>query len=361
MYAHASQRAASGQTERISKIDMSLTLLIIDDSKLNLKLTELMLQKIDCRTDAFSDAREALRSVKDHDYDLVFMDYLMPDINGIEATRLIRSMSGGIHSDPDYYKNDSVMQQRMIDNGIDDVLLKPFKLDDVCAVIDKWCGTSLRTTVSSKSSRAHHAERTGHSGSSLPKIFGITDETLKEMIHVDRDGFLETLTIFTEDNLGKHARIDEALSSEDYETYCVEIHRIKGETAMIGAYTVSEDAAHLNELGKALKCGDMDPITYERTLRTVTSGTVSLLKYLDDLCSSADEFLCFAGRKQRSSDAGLFTPLSQDFRIVGKTADRKIDREKLIRYISHAREALDCGDIGLAKEWLSEIGAYLKK
>ncbi len=348
---------------------MSLQLLIIDDSELNLKLTELMLAKIDCHTDTFSDVREGLRSVKDHDYDLVFMDYLMPDINGIEATRLIRSMTGGVHSSPDYYErlpvialtaeDDGAMQRRMIDSGINDVLLKPFKLEDVCAVIDKWCGTSLR-----RHNAVHGSAASGGSydpDTVLPRIVGITDETLKEMLRTDRDGFLETLMIFTEDNSGKHSRIDTALSGEDYETYCVEVHRIKGETAMIGAFSLSEDASRLNELGKKLVAKQIAPSEYEEKLGLLVSGTSALLRALDELCSSADAFLSFAGHKQPSGDAGSLTSLKDEHPGVTAKPEKTIDRDKIIRYIAHAREALDSGDTALAKEWLTEIGEHIKR
>jgi len=346
---------------------MSVQLLIIDDSELNLKLTELMLAKIDCHTDTFSDVREGLRSVKDHDYDLVFMDYLMPDINGIEATRLIRSMTGGVHAAPDYYErlpvialtaeDDNAMQRRMIDNGINDVLLKPFKLEDVCAVIDKWCGTSLRRhAVHESAVRGNYDPDTV-----LPRIVGITDETLKEMLRTDRDGFLETLMIFTEDNSGKHSRINNALSGEDYESYCVEVHRIKGEAAIIGAFKLSEDASRLNELGKKLVAKQVAPSEYEEKLSSLATGTAALLRALDELCSSADAFLSFAGHKQQASDAGVLTSLKDEQPGTVAKPEKSIDRDKIIRYIAHCREALDSGDIALAKEWLTEIGEHIKR
>lgn len=352
--------------------DMPLQLLIIDDSELNLKLTELMLKKIDCHTDTFSDVREGLRSVKDHDYDLVFMDYLMPDINGIEATRLIRSMKGGIHSSSDYYErlpvialtaeNDSVMQRRMIDNGINDVLLKPFKLDDVCAIIDKWCGTTLRKHISSRNFSSRYSDGNERFDTVLPRICGISDETLKDMLRVDLDGFLETLMIFTEDVSNKHARIDEALAGEDYETFCVEVHRIKGEASMIGAYTLSEDASHLNELGKILAARDISPSEYEERLSALVAGIAVMYKQLDELCESADAFLTFAGRKQPPEETGVLSSLAKEQGTsAAGSRNKQVDRDKLIRYVAHAREALDNGDTALAKEWLAEIGDHIKK
>ena len=167
--------------------------------------------------------------------------------------------------------------------------------------------------------------------------------------------------IFTEDIAGKHARIDEALAGEDYETFCVEVHRIKGEACVIGAYRLSEDASNLNFLGKALASKDVSPSEYEEKLSAIVAGTAVMYKQLDELCESADEFLTFAGRKQSPDEAGILTSLSKSASDSFKKSERPVDRDKIIRYIAHAREALDSGDTALAKEWLAEIGEHIKK
>ncbi|MCR5830111.1 MAG: response regulator [Lachnospiraceae bacterium] len=349
---------------------MPLHLLIIDDSELNLKLTEIMLSKIKCQTDTFSDVREALRSVRDHDYDLVFMDYLMPDINGVEATRLIRSMEGGVHSDTDYYKKlpivaltaeeDSSLLDTMTDSGVNDILFKPFKIEDVCAVLDKWCATDLKKTLCSQKASSD----TGSADiecSDIPDITGISPDALREILKIDRDGFIEALDVFTKDLPGKHYRINEALSREDYETYCVEVHRIKGESALIGAYRLSEASEHLNILGKSLARKTFAPDDYETILSSILTGTAAMFKSLDDLCSSANTFLTDERPPEDDSDVGVMMSLSELTNKDTVSSEKKVDNDKIIRYIAHAREALDSGDADLAKEWLVEISEHIKK
>jgi len=349
---------------------MPLHLLIIDDSDLNLKLTEIMLSKLNCQTDTFSDVREALRSVKEHDYDLVFMDYLMPDINGVEATRLIRSMSGGFHSDPNYYEKlpivaltaeeDSSLLHMMVDSGVNDILFKPFKLSDVCAVIDKWCGSDFKNSVCSGSSACSDPESSDNE-TELPEIAGISPDALHEMLRTDKDGFTETLAVFTSDQAAKHARINEALSREDYESYCVEVHRVKGEAAIIGAYKLSEEAERLNVMGKTLAHRDFSPSDYENILRSILSGTAAMFKMLDCLCISANIFLTFASPGRSTGRAGVMSSLSEITNNDASSAKKDVDNDKIIRYIAHAREALDSGDADLAKEWLTEISDHIKK
>ena len=91
-------------------------------------------------------------------------------------------------------------------------------------------------------------------------------------------------------------------------------------------------------------------------------GTFAMYKKLDELCSSSIAFLSFSGHLSPEDDGGSITSFKGESEAKPSfKSERPIDREKLIRYVNHAREALDCGDTALAKEWLSEISEHLKK
>lgn len=346
---------------------MSLQLLVIDDSELNLRLTEMMLTKMNCHVDTFSDVREALKSVKARDYDLIFMDYLMPDINGIEATRLIRRMDGGVHSLKDYYQNvpvialtaedNDAMIREMKDNGINDVLLKPFIMTDVCAMIDKWCNSAL----SKHAREIQEASRSfGHDQDEGISIYGITPDTLSEMLDLDENGYCETISVFVADVHDKRKRINDALASEDYETYTVDVHRIKGEAKVIGAYDIADKAKRLEIVGKALTGRLDNGQSVEDNLVIITNETPALLKDVDKLASSINAFLNKRNlEKNYAAGADRGTVVS-DLCDSNHVAFLKTDIEKLKRYVGHALEALESKDTALTKEWLIEIKDFFK-
>ncbi len=106
----------------------SLHILVADDNLLNQKVITTMLKRLGHQCDVVSTGRAAVQACQAYDYDLVFMDCWMPDLDGIEATSRIRGFSSvtiialTANATPDE-------QQRCFEAGMNDFMSKPIKMD----------------------------------------------------------------------------------------------------------------------------------------------------------------------------------------------------------------------------------------
>ncbi|MDR1275150.1 MAG: response regulator, partial [Candidatus Accumulibacter sp.] len=87
-------------TQRASFIAPDASVLIVDDFPSNLKVAEGLLVLYRIKTDTAASGEDAIRRIEENDYDLVFMDHMMPEMDGVETTAAIRARGGRFASLP---------------------------------------------------------------------------------------------------------------------------------------------------------------------------------------------------------------------------------------------------------------------
>jgi CheY-like chemotaxis protein len=107
---------------------MSLSILLVDDSDVNLKVASLMLKKLGYQADIATNGIEAIEALKYNSYDIVLMDIQMPEMDGLDATKLIRQRG---FQDPRIIVITSLNNYREIclAAGADDFLTKPLQIE----------------------------------------------------------------------------------------------------------------------------------------------------------------------------------------------------------------------------------------
>jgi hypothetical protein len=123
-------------TNRIeSRIDVadlgSLHILLAEDNQVNQFITEAILQDWGFVVDIANNGKEAVEMVRSNFYDLVLMDIQMPELNGVEATKLIRAMNDIRKSEVPIIaltaNTTRHIQKKFLSDGMDDYLVKPYK------------------------------------------------------------------------------------------------------------------------------------------------------------------------------------------------------------------------------------------
>ena len=116
-------------------------LLLAEDNPVNQKVACKMLEKLGYRVDVAGNGQEAVAAHARSRYPLIFMDCQMPEVDGFEATALIRKMEGRSSHTPIVAMTANAMQgdrERCLAAGMDDYVAKPIRIKDLQAVLDTW-------------------------------------------------------------------------------------------------------------------------------------------------------------------------------------------------------------------------------
>lgn len=128
--------------------DFPLKILIVEDNDINLKFMVMLLNQLGYDPDVAINGVDAVKCVEEEQYHLIFMDNQMPGMNGMDATKVIRSMANGksvviVGLSASVFKEDVELA---LSTGMNDYLTKPVKIQQIIDTIKK-CSRSLFDTT----------------------------------------------------------------------------------------------------------------------------------------------------------------------------------------------------------------------
>jgi CheY-like chemotaxis protein len=119
--------------------------LVVDDHPTNLMVLEQQLHLLNCDAELAADGRQALEKSAAQPFHLILMDCHLPDIDGYTVAERIRAREAeaGAHTPilAITAATDEAHQQRVMDSGMDGMLTKPIRLDNLREMIELWCDT----------------------------------------------------------------------------------------------------------------------------------------------------------------------------------------------------------------------------
>ncbi|MDN3688381.1 PAS domain-containing hybrid sensor histidine kinase/response regulator [Cyclobacterium jeungdonense] len=133
--------------ERVSD-DFPLKILIVEDNDINLKFMVMLLVQLGYEPDIAMNGLDAIKCVEEVQYHLIFMDNQMPGMNGMDATKVIRSMENGkvvviVGLSASVFKEDVDLA---LSNGMNDYLTKPVKIQQIIDTIKKCSRAIIKAT-----------------------------------------------------------------------------------------------------------------------------------------------------------------------------------------------------------------------
>ena len=229
----------------------SAKILIVDDIITNLIVAEGLMTPYRMQIGTAKSGLEAIELCEQNRYDIIFMDHMMPEMDGIEATIKIREVA----SDDNYYKNVPIialtanaisgMKEMFLSNGMSDYLAKPIDTSKMDAILDKWIPDEKK-----ESPKKDRIEDEG---------FGFRIEGVDASIGITMTGgtveqYFKVLNNFYSDGLKKADEIAGAFERKDFFLYATYAHALKSASASIGA---KELAAFAKDLEYAAKIEDV--------------------------------------------------------------------------------------------------------
>lgn len=221
-------------------------ILLAEDNPSNQKVAQAILKKLGYRADVVTNGVEAVSALSRIPYDLVLMDCQMPEMDGLEATRLIRDPASGVLNPqtPIVAMTANAMQgdrKRCIDAGMNDYLAKPVKPEELAEVLKRWI---------------HRAPEAGNRKQSRekdpPPAVLVNDGVFHESdllgrLMGDRELAREIVAGFLEDIPIQVRKLKDMVSRGDAAGARRQAHAIKGAAANIGAPALRKAALELED------------------------------------------------------------------------------------------------------------------
>ena len=234
-------------------------ILLVDDNKVNLKVAEGLLRPYRMRVDIADSGRLAIDMVQNQAYDVVFMDHMMPQMDGVEAARIIRSLDGErFRTVPIVALSANAVRgarELFLEAGMNDFVPKPIEMRVMDRVLRKWLPDDK--VISNRNAEEEvNREENGNvsvpddTGSLIWKMEGIDVAVGMKYSGDDENLYKEVLSDYMDTIEEKASVIERAVAEEDFETYTIEVHSLKSTSKSIGAVELSELAKELESSGK---------------------------------------------------------------------------------------------------------------
>jgi signal transduction histidine kinase/CheY-like chemotaxis protein/HPt (histidine-containing phosphotransfer) domain-containing protein len=228
----------------------SARLLIVDDIATNLKVTEGLLSPYEARIDCCESGAEALDLAKRHEYDIIFMDHMMPDMDGVEATAILRAMDG------EYFQTVPIValtanavsgiKEMFLANGFNDYLAKPVEMSKLDEIMARWIPREKRGNAAAPAAPSL-------SGDSM-RIDGVNAARGLALTGGSPGQYREILSIYCRDAADRMPILSELPRESGLPLFVTHVHAIKSASANIGADALSREALRLEAAGRS---GDM--------------------------------------------------------------------------------------------------------
>jgi len=332
-------------------------ILLVDDNAINLTVAEGLMEPLKMKVTSVTSGKEALKRVEEDMFDIIFMDHMMPDLDGVETTRLIRRFHPDYEHVPIIALTANAIEgakDMFLSEGMNDVVTKPIEVRFLVAKLKQWLPPEKMQKATKET--ADTVAENAAAAAAAAAAGGVIDLNTATIADLDTQGarqllgndklYLNILKKFYESIPTKAKAIKGFFDEQNIHAYTIAVHALKSEARQIGATELSSMAAELEKAGN------------ENDTRIIREKTVYMMKkylsYLQDLKPFFGEDEATSAQKEKIDNdtlGGLFEKLAAALDELDMDGMEEVSA-KLDEYGYEGEEADICKEL---KEAISEM------
>lgn len=223
--------------------------LVVDDNRMNIRVVEGLLKEYQISVTYATSGREALELIENMSYDFVFMDHMMPEMDGIETMHRIREKVGH------YYRKLPIIaltanaapgnREMFLEEGFDDFLAKPIEV----SVLERVLKRNLPAEKLIFQAKTEDTAEKPQPEKEELVIGGLDVE--KGMLYCGGEKeYLNILEAYYEERKENRQLLEDLFEKHDWKNYTIKVHALKSMMQNIGALSLSAKAKALELAGK---------------------------------------------------------------------------------------------------------------
>lgn len=299
-------------------------ILIVDDNSINLTVAEGLLEPLNMKIYAVTSGQDALEQVEKEHFDIIFMDHMMPGLDGVETTRLIRRMHPECNDTAIIALTANVVEgtkDMFLSEGMNDFVAKPIEVRTIVQKVKTWLPIE-------KINKGRKLVEYNSDGSRLDEeiVIGDLDTYAARKLAGSDRLFFSILKEFYKAIPIKTRLIATHKHNEDWPAYTIEVHALKSASKQIGANRLSDLAADLEKAGNARDIA---------MIREETDGLIEMYLGLQPILAP------FCEEKKEAEEAKI-----------------ELDKTKVGELLTQMEEALENLDMDGMESTVKELKKY---
>ncbi|MDO4189134.1 MAG: ATP-binding protein, partial [Lachnospiraceae bacterium] len=241
----------------------SARVLVVDDNEANLKVASGLLNQFKINVKTCTSGKEAIATLEtDKDFDILFIDHMMPEMDGVELTGILRN------SDSDYLKFVPIValtanaikgvSEMFLSNGFTEYLSKPIDIQLLNEILNKWIPANKKVELTEEELETEKDEAKSSFNdtenlfkNAISKISDIDYSKAVGLCGGDEGILLSVIQIYVKSYSQIIERIQKAYAAKDFNNYGIEVHGVKSSSRSIGNDSLGEIAYALELKAKA--------------------------------------------------------------------------------------------------------------